>query len=344
MNKIKLLVIVVGVLIFAESAGLIYFAYKSQGLAQQLSQAQKRLQEIAPNYERLSKEEQDLKSKYTDLLKENEAIKEDRANLLVQTKNLLGEKGRAEELAASLEKANSDIAQLRKEKQDLESQTVALKDEISKLEGSEAKLIKERDDFKLAYEKARNDTTIKELRNEIANLGKVKSNLESNLQKKDKEIEQLKAQRTKLEGIKEHLSRQVKEQKKTIAEAIKKNKALEEEVKNIPKKFSEIARQNKMLIRETAEMHYNLGVFYTKNKEYNRAIAEFEKVVEITPDDSYAHFNLGYIYAEYLVNRKKAIEHFRHYLRLTKSDDKDIDWVKKYLLTWEAYEGKKPME
>ena len=344
MNKFKIPIILIGVLIFGESAGLIYFAYKSQGLARQLSQAQKRLQEIAPNYERLSKEEQDLKSKYTDLLKESEAIKEDRANLLVQTKNLLGEKGRAEELAASLGKANSDIAQLRKEKQDLESQTVALKDEISKLEGSEAKLIKERDEFKLAYEKARKDTTIKELKNEIANLGKVKSNLESNLKNKDKEIEQLQAQRTKLEGTKEQLSGQVKEQKKTIAEAQKKNKALEREVKNIPKKFSEIARQNKMLIRETSEMHYNLGVFYTKNKEYSRAIAEFEKVVEITPDDSYAHFNLGYIYAEYLVNRKKAIEHFRHYLRLAKSDDKDIDWVKKYLLTWETYEGKKPMQ
>jgi len=141
----------------------------------------------------------------------------------------------------------------------------------------------------------------------------------------------------------ERLDGQLKEYKTNYAQAAKTNKALESEIKNMPKKFTEIGRQNKRLIRETSEMHYNLGVFYTKNKEYERAIAEFEKVIEITPDDAYAHFNLGYIYAEYLVNRKKATENFRHYLRLAKSSDKDIDWAKKYLLTWETYEGKVPM-
>ena len=91
-------------------------------------------------------------------------------------------------------------------------------------------------------------------------------------------------------------------------------------------------------------MHYNLGVFYTQHKEYKRAIAEFEKAIELNPDDPYAHFNLGYIYAEYLVDRSKAVEHFRHYLRLADKSDKDIDWVKKYILTWQAWEGKTPLK
>jgi tetratricopeptide (TPR) repeat protein len=91
-------------------------------------------------------------------------------------------------------------------------------------------------------------------------------------------------------------------------------------------------------------MHYNLGVFYTKNKEYPRAIAEFEKSIELNPEDPYAHFNLGYIYAEYLVDRPKAIVNFRKYLSLLKTDDKDADWVKKYILTWQTWEGKKPIE
>jgi len=91
-------------------------------------------------------------------------------------------------------------------------------------------------------------------------------------------------------------------------------------------------------------MHYNLGVFYSKQKEYSRAVSEFEEAVKLRPDDAYSHFNLGYIYAEYLVNRPKAIEHFRHYLRLAKKDDKDLDWVKKYILTWQAWAGKEPME
>jgi len=91
-------------------------------------------------------------------------------------------------------------------------------------------------------------------------------------------------------------------------------------------------------------MHYNLGVFYTNQKDYSRAIAEFEKALELTPDDPYVRFNLGYIYAEYLVNRPKALEHFRQYLRYAKPDDKDADWVKKYILTWQAFDGKQPME
>jgi tetratricopeptide (TPR) repeat protein len=91
-------------------------------------------------------------------------------------------------------------------------------------------------------------------------------------------------------------------------------------------------------------MHYNLGVFYMREKNYPRAIAEFEKALELTPDDAYAHFNLGYIYAEYVVNRPKAIEHFRNYLRLAKKGDKDVDWVKKYIISWETWQGKGKIE
>ncbi|MDD5477088.1 MAG: tetratricopeptide repeat protein [Candidatus Omnitrophica bacterium] len=335
MNKFKIPIILIGALIFGESASLIYFAGKSQDLS-------KKLEAMTPDYQKLDRENRELKNKFTASVKENETLKVDRDNVLAQTKSLMGEKTRANELAASLEKANLEISQLQKEKQEIQNYNLSLKEKFKKYQELQAQITKERDDFKLAYEAAKKDATIKKSKKELVKLGKEKISAEINL--KNKEIEQLKAQRTKLEEIKKELTSQVKEQKKAIAQAINKNRRLEEEVNNLPKKFSEIARQNKRLIRETAEMHYNLGVFYTKNKEYERALAEFEKVVEITPEDAYAHFNLGYIYAEYLINRKKAVEHFRHYLQLAKSDDKDVDWVKKYLLTWETYEGKKPVE
>jgi tetratricopeptide (TPR) repeat protein len=122
-----------------------------------------------------------------------------------------------------------------------------------------------------------------------------------------------------------------------------KNRSLEKKLEQIPSRFAEIARENKVLVKETALMHYNLGVFYTKNKEYSRAIAEFEKDVELNPDDAAAHYNIGFIYAEYLTNRPLAITHFRKFLSLVKSEDKDVDWVKKYILTWQTWEGKKPI-
>jgi chromosome segregation ATPase len=337
MNKFKIPIILIGVLIFAESAGLIYFVSKSQDLS-------KKLETIKPGYQKLSQEEQELKSKYAGVLKENEVLKVDRDNILAQTKSLMGERSRANELTVSLERSNLEVSQLQKGKEEIQNYNLSLKEEIGKFLEEQKRLTRERDDFKVAYEKARKDNIIKELNNKISNLQKEKNNVEGNLKNKQGEIDKLTGQKSKLEAENERLTAQLKGYKKNYAQAVRKNKELGHEVINIPKKFSEIARQNKVLIRQTAEMHYNLGVFYTKNKEYERAVAEFEKVVEITPDDSYAHFNLGYIYAEYLVNRKRAIEHFRHFLRLAKSGDKDVDWVKKYLLTWETYEGKKPMQ
>ncbi len=337
MNKIKLLAVMFVVLIFGASTGLIYFASKSGDLS-------KKLETIKPVYQKLSQEEQELRGKYTGLFKENEAIKEDRNNLIAQSKSLLGEGTRANELAASLEKANLGISQFQKEKEEIRNQNQKLQEAIKQLMGAQDQIVQERDRFKVAYEKARNDIQIKELKKEISNLQKEKSNLENKSRQSQKDIGNLSDKKSKLETEVEKLSGQLKDYRINYSDALKKNKKLEQEARNIPAKFSEIARQNKVLIRQTAEMHYNLGVFYTKNKEYERAIAEFEKVVEITPDDAYAHFNLGYIYAEYLVNRKKAIEHFRYFLRLAKSDDKDVDWVKKYLLTWETYEGKRVMQ
>jgi tetratricopeptide (TPR) repeat protein len=138
--------------------------------------------------------------------------------------------------------------------------------------------------------------------------------------------------------------RQIKEFQKQAEEAMIKNRELEKRAQEIPARFAEMARENKVLIKETALMHYNLGVFYTKNKEYSRATAEFEKATELNPEDPYAHYNLGYIYAEYLVDRSKSIEHFRKFLSLCKTDDKDVDWVRKYILTWQTWGGKKPIQ
>jgi len=338
MKIIKILAgVAIIVLIFAQTAGIIHFYNKSKGFKQDITA-------LKPAYEKLSTEEKDLKAKYADLLKENAAMKEDRNNLLTQAKNLLGEKNRASELEISLGKTTKDLEVLTKEKQEIDSYNLSLKDEVAKLQEAQTKMAAERDDFKIAYEKARKDTTIKELQNGIFSLQKEKNNSMASLLKMQKDIDRLGKEKSELTSENDLLAKKLNDYKRNYDSAEKKNKGLEDEAKRIPAKFAEIGRQNKRLIRETAEMHYNLGVFYTKGKEYERATAEFEKVIEITPDDSYAHFNLGYIYAEYLVNRKKAIEHFRHFLRLAKSDDKDVDWVRKYLLTWETYEGKKPMQ
>ena len=143
---------------------------------------------------------------------------------------------------------------------------------------------------------------------------------------------------------KEKYAKEVREHQEDVDEALRKNKALAQELRDLPKKVTELARQNKKLIQETSRMHYNLGVFFTRQRDYRRALTEFKKAVEIEPSDAYSHFNLGYIYAEYLVNREKAVEHFRKFLNLAEADDEDTEWVKRYLLTWETYGGKEAMK
>lgn len=337
MNKAKVAVVVIAGLILGESLALAYFINRSNSLF-------RKLETIRPGYQKLEQAELALRTKYQELEKENESMKVDRNNLLAQVKSLMDERARANELSTTLEQVNNDLSALEKEKEELKNTNISLEGEIKASQDEIKALAQERDNFKSSYEKARKDTQIKEFNAKISDLEKQIKNSASSLKSKEALLDKAAAEKNKLETENKILESQLKELKKSYAVAFKKNKKLEEAARKLPAKFSEIARQNKRLMKETTQMHYNLGVFYTKNKTYERAIAEFEKVIDLDPSDAYAHFNLGYIYAEYIVNRRKAIEHFRHFLRLAKSNDKDVDWVKKYLLTWETYEGKQPME
>lgn len=340
MSKLKLKTMLVGVLILIPCIGLMFFVNQSKVLSRQLQDSSKRLEEISPGYQKLSQDESILKEKNAQLFKEGEAMKVDRENLMAQIKALLQERSKANELVISLEKVNNDLAVLAKEKQELQDSSLNQKNEIGRLQAAQKDLIAKWDTLKTSCEKSEMIVKNKELNRKAGDLQKSNTAIESSLKRKEVELDQLKQQKTKLDAQDSVLKIQLKDCQQGLAEAVRKNKKLWDEMQNAPKKFAELARQNKLLIAQTTDMHYNLGIFYSKNKEYNRAAVEFEKVVEIDPNHAYAHFNLGYIYAEYLVNRQKAAKHFRHYLGLAKGDDKDLDWVKKYLLTWEAYDGK----
>jgi tetratricopeptide (TPR) repeat protein len=74
---------------------------------------------------------------------------------------------------------------------------------------------------------------------------------------------------------------------------------------------------------------------YAQKQEYDKAIKEFEKVLELKPDDAESHYNLGVIFSEQLNDRKKAILHFRKYLTLAPHDP-ESEQVRRYVLTWET--------
>jgi len=354
-NKNKILF---AILILVLLAGIAYFTLKSSTLFSKLKNLNSDYEKLTQNYEKLSRDNQELKNSYSKIQKEYQATSLDRDNMVAQARGLLVDRERARELEAEVLRLKADIEAQAKEKQAIVNQNLGDKDGINRIVAEKEQLIREKAQLMEALAKEKDNYTLKKLTQENAGLQREKNTLGINLKQSQSEavkaLENPSKLKQELAKVKDELSRTREEKNKltqnvgeltrNYSEAVKKNKQLEERTADLPKKFAELARQNKALIKETANMHYNLAVFYTKNKEYSRALAELEKTLELTPDDAYAHFNIGYIYAEYMVNRQKAIEHFKHYLRLAKKDDKDVDWVKKYILTWQAWEGKEQIE
>ncbi|MFA5157424.1 MAG: tetratricopeptide repeat protein [Candidatus Omnitrophota bacterium] len=120
----------------------------------------------------------------------------------------------------------------------------------------------------------------------------------------------------------------------------KDNKLLIKKIDVYGRRLAQVALLKDRLLKENAVLHYNLGVFYLQRQEYNDALVEFEKVLELNPNDAATHYNLGLIYAEYIGNKNKAILHFKRYLNLDPKD-KDADKAKKYILTWETWQDEK---
>lgn len=279
-----------------------------------------------------------------DIIQQNISLQEEIRKLEGIQGKINNEKKQLENMLAK-ERDKSQVKKIESEKLNLEKDKTELTSRLKVFEAAKAKL---KDDV-LRLEKEL--VSLKKIEQEKINLEKLNSELAGGLKQARFDVNRLSADilKSRQEQTKAKEEAEVSREKlgslnQKYSEAISKNRTLEEKVVHAPKKFAEIARQNKALIKQASNMHYNLGVFYTKNKEYSRAVAEFEEAVKLRPDDAYSHFNLGYIYAEYLVNRPKAIEHFRHYLRVSRKEDKDMDWVKKYIITWQAWGGKEPME
>jgi len=282
---------------------------------------------------------------YDKLKKEYDAILADRNNLILQSKFLGEYKNKFSEVEVLAKKAQEEKARLQQDILARDSQLVDLKQKMSDLETANSQLVKDNEGIKKSLEKMTFEYKIvPETRKELTAVKSQNNSFQRSLKQMEANISKLQEGKLNNEAQLEIYRMQIKELKTRYEKALDRNRVLEKKAEQIPRRFAEISRQNKTLLKETALMHYNLGVFYSKNKEYVRAVAEFEKSVELNPDDTASYYNLGYICAEYLVNRPRAIEYFRKFLSLVKTEDKDVDWVKKYILTWQTWEGKKPMD
>ncbi len=85
------------------------------------------------------------------------------------------------------------------------------------------------------------------------------------------------------------------------------------------KKLSRMLEKNKRekLVRESANMHYNLGILYTKSSQYKKAIEEFKRAIELNPNDPDMHFNLAVVYDVYENNFVLAAQHYHRCLEIS---------------------------
>lgn len=139
------------------------------------------------------------------------------------------------------------------------------------------------------------------------------------------------------------LTKRLERLQQEYAHEVSDNASLRRQVTQLPKDVTAMAREHERLLKDVADTHYNMGVLFSRRGDFVRAAKEFQQVVEVRPDDAEAHYNLGLIYAEHLPDRERAMSFFRKYLTLRPAGQ-DATWVKQYIATWKAWEGKERLE
>ena len=86
------------------------------------------------------------------------------------------------------------------------------------------------------------------------------------------------------------------------------------------------------LVREARlAFNYELGLAHRKNGDYEAAIGEFQRTLELDPHFAEAHLQLGEIYREHLKRADIASPFFRRYLEL-RPEAGNLEQIKGWLI------------
>jgi len=93
---------------------------------------------------------------------------------------------------------------------------------------------------------------------------------------------------------------------------------------------SQLSKAKSRLEGEAERYHYNLGVVYTRDKDYENAVEEFNKTLAYNQNNAKAHYNLGIIYDDYFKDKEKARYHYRAFLEFQPESD-EAEAVREWL-------------
>jgi len=324
-----------------------------------------KLDSLSADYEELKRARESLLKELTDLKdgkeKSQREIDRLKSALSEKDKNIEELQGALmkDALIAKLEKAESEIRQLRRSEKaalkDAEERLKKAQTEINRLKPLGKKLERAEDKLSKA------ESALKEERrqwkvNKDALLDKAAS-LERELKKaraqvrkidrhelkklKIEKAAELKAERLKIRSRENNLAGELKEKKEEISSLKSKVRTLSKELKyarhaqraaerneeQIRKKVDETVKK---LNKERLDMHYNLAVVFDNNGMYEDAEREYLKCLKLNPEDAGVHYNLGILYDDKLKDNNKAKDHYETFLELRpKGDDsyKVREWL-----------------
>ena len=95
-----------------------------------------------------------------------------------------------------------------------------------------------------------------------------------------------------------------------------------------------LEKAQKRLSREAERYHFNLGVLYSQNKDFDSAVTEFKTTLGYNPQNALAHYNLGIIYDDYFKDKDSAKVHYRSFLELNPTSE-DAEAVREWLANLE---------
>ncbi|MFA5039469.1 MAG: tetratricopeptide repeat protein [Candidatus Omnitrophota bacterium] len=93
---------------------------------------------------------------------------------------------------------------------------------------------------------------------------------------------------------------------------------------------SQLEKAKNRLSREGERYHYNLGVTYVRNQDYENAAKELKTSLSYNPNNAKAHYNLGIIYDDYFKDKKQARFHYKAFLELQPVSD-EAESVREWL-------------
>ena len=269
-----------------------------------------------------------------------EAVTTDRDTLLEQIKRLMKEK---EDLFTVTDLHERVLKHTAEENRALKGQLEPLQQQHDKLEEQYRALVKAHEDLQQELAATQQKTNEKQLKADLAKQQERHEQDAAALEQSKVRLKELQARETKLEEELPQLHAKFTALQDKYTWLLSENKTLKFKSKNVPADVTRLAREHEQLLKDLGDTHYNMGVLFVKGEDYVRAVKEFEKVVELRPDDGDAFYNLGLIYAEHLPDRKKAMTYFHRYLDINPRAQ-DASFVKQYIASWKAWEAKESLE